>query len=268
MKDTYHSHSFSAARSLLAYKSPADIHALWKQASHPIFEHVNEEPVLFRGDCPIAQGYSFVQDKTLHVVFRGTQARHDLAVDIDILFDSLFPNSQILVHEGFLRLFRSFETSISEHIRNHVDTIDTILFTGHSLGGGLATLSAAWFGWTFHSIQPIRIVCHTFGCPRVGNTHFTDWYTQHVDETVRVTNEWDPVPTLPISYQFTHVSKSLCVDDTLQKNTRQEPPWYWRMLCMPLEIDMVCLQQNHSCITYLERMLQLEQLSMEYTSLC
>jgi triacylglycerol lipase len=65
------------------------------------------------------------------------------------------------------------------------DSNRTMYYIGHSLGGALATLAAAYFG----SLYPdVRHVCITFGAPRVGNAVFISEFKKHVDESVRCVN--------------------------------------------------------------------------------
>jgi predicted lipase len=70
----------------------------------------------------------------------------------------------------------------------------TLVITGHSLGGALASLAA------FDLKQITGITSkevYTFGSPRVGDSGFASAYQQRVNTTWRMTNHKDIVPHLP-----------------------------------------------------------------------
>jgi len=78
------------------------------------------------------------------------------------------------IHLGFCEAFlninkdRKFYQTISDCVKNNVPTIK---FTGHSLGGAIATLAVMWFKAQFPSYAG-RVHYATFGSPRVGDAAF------------------------------------------------------------------------------------------------
>ena len=78
-----------------------------------------------------------------------------------------------------------------------------IFVTGHSLGGALATLGAAYLsGWGLAA-------CYTFGAPRVGNKEFSSSLQTPI---YRVVNPLDTVPHIPTplrGYRHAGVRKGL-----------------------------------------------------------
>ena len=64
----------------------------------------------------------------------------------------------------------------------------TILLTGHSLGGALATLAAYDIRRELN-VPRCSIVCYTFGAPRVGNYTFAHDYNQMVPNTWNIIND-------------------------------------------------------------------------------
>ncbi len=74
--------------------------------------------------------------------------------------------------------------------------------TGHSLGGALATLFAFEVACLKSSEIPNLITCINFASPKVGNIHFSraiDYLEKKgVLRHVRITNQYDPVPRLPL----------------------------------------------------------------------
>ncbi|KAL1539020.1 Lipase-like pad4 [Salvia divinorum] len=83
----------------------------------------------------------------------------------------------IMVHGGLLQLFMMFLNT-----RDFLSKIDELLLkgcksivcTGHSLGGALASLSALWLLSTIQTNSPsIQVLCITFGSPMLGNESFS-----------------------------------------------------------------------------------------------
>ena len=68
--------------------------------------------------------------------------------------------------------------------------LDCFLYTGHSLGGALATLAAQDLQAEFRFPQ---LYCYTFGAPRTGNHAFAAESTRLVPETWHVINDQDSV---------------------------------------------------------------------------
>jgi hypothetical protein len=87
--------------------------------------------------------------------------------------------------------------------------VTTITSTGHSLGGGLATLSAfdvgqhleqnweRWdkAGWQTQKRPQVRLVA--FAAPRLGNACFVDAFHKLGIEALRIENQGDIVPNVP-----------------------------------------------------------------------
>lgn len=101
-------------------------------------------------------------------------------------------DNQVKVHQGFLEAYQSVREAV---ISSAKDTPHKrVICTGHSLGGGLATLCA--LDMTLNTTSK-TIYCYTYGSPAVGNGAFAAAYRQHVPQTFRVVNGSDVVPALP-----------------------------------------------------------------------
>ena len=75
------------------------------------------------------------------------------------------------------------------------------MFTGHSLGGGLATLAAVDVALKFN----VESELYTFGQVRVGNQAYADYVEGLISKRLRFTNRRDLVPQLPPRFlQFRH----------------------------------------------------------------
>ena len=127
-------------------------------------------------------------DATIFVAFRGTDPRsyEDLRTDFDARQTRLGDGA--LVHAGFYRAWRA----VRGDVRRAIDAAAggreaTVCYTGHSLGGALATLAASESGG--------RLV--TFGCPRVGDALFASSFCETCGDAVRVVTAGDVVPRLP-----------------------------------------------------------------------
>lgn len=72
-----------------------------------------------------------------------------------------------------------------------------VVFTGHSLGGGLTTHAATDAVLSGHLKSSKEVHIYTYGQPRVGDTEFYKLLNGKVSGIYRVTNEFDPVPHLP-----------------------------------------------------------------------
>lgn len=85
---------------------------------------------------------------------------------------------------------------------NETEAVPTIIFTGHSLGGALATLSSLYFKCKYPEAE---ISCITFGSPRAGCSEFAKLFNDNIEESYRFVNDNDPVPCVPLAWRFKHV---------------------------------------------------------------
>ncbi len=126
------------------------------------------------------------------VAFRGTQQVRDwmtnLRADkIAVRGDNPESNKTLgHVHEGFNQAFKSVENSIHEYLRDCEGY--PLYFTGHSLGGALATLA------TWYTSGNRLAACYTYGAPRVGDNGLLDRFRTPI---YRIVNGADPVPMVP-----------------------------------------------------------------------
>ena len=126
------------------------------------------------------------------VSFRGTEnvqdwetnLRHSL-IPADLLH-SAANGPTAKVHQGFREAFMSVRDQVERYLPCAMGL--PIFITGHSLGGALATLGAAYLsGWGLAA-------CYTFGAPRVGNKGFSSSLRTPL---YRVVNPLDTVPLVP-----------------------------------------------------------------------
>ena len=159
-----------------------------------------------------AQAFSWSTNRVQYIVFRGTSGLRDIIADFDIR-RTRFHGAQ--VHHGFCTQY----TSIADQIRSNItSSVHTIVCTGHSLGGALATLAAI----DLHDTGK-RIMCYTFGSPRVGDERMVQLFQDRVHTSFRVFHECDPIHMFPISHRFTHVHGGYRIGrDTLVKHVKKD----------------------------------------------
>ena len=92
------------------------------------------------------------------------------------------------VHKGFFKAYQSIEDPLIEAL-SHLQENKTLIITGHSLGGALATIAARELESRYNISA-----CYTFGAPRVGDEV---WCGKIKTKIYRVVNAADPVTMLP-----------------------------------------------------------------------
>lgn len=197
-----------AEAAMLAYSDGALVQAQYQNADFDLLP-----PYLASG----TEGYVAYNDRDVIVSFRGTEF---------ILFREWLEDFKFLpvtwenggkVHFGFRRAFRNIWQSTSlpadlEELRDD-GRQRRFWFTGHSLGGAIATLAAGRF---FANSQNYRqnefIGLYTFGCPRVGNRRFRDAYP--ITSAYRFEHNRDIVARIPPWWLFwyRHIGKRFYIN--------------------------------------------------------
>ncbi len=200
-----------AESSLLAYEHPGFVRFVLKSigAAHYKFFTWNTTQVIV-----------FTLGKACIVAFRGTEVKSAKMIG-DIISDVHFAMVDFygkgLVHKGFKLAFDEAVTG-PDNLENYIEELlhageaDSVYFTGHSLGGALATLASSYFA---RLSGPL----YTFGAPRVGNAAFCETLPRL---SFRFINAGDPVPYLPPNLPglakeqnfFTHAGNALYLDES------------------------------------------------------
>lgn len=163
------------------------------------------------------------------IVFRGTEEWRDIMMNLHVRRVCVASTTEGLdiapdhdwrctfrvcnhpkVHGGFWMQFCSARAWL-----RGAGVCDGSSFTGHSLGGAVATLAAVDYACRASAGSPPSRLT-TFGAPRVGNARFATMCDRLV-LTTRVVGRWDIVPRLlppPLWCGFKHpeVSKFISVD--------------------------------------------------------
>ncbi|KAF8029572.1 hypothetical protein BT93_E2093 [Corymbia citriodora subsp. variegata] len=173
------------------------------------------------------------------VAWRGTmeamEAWLDIHDDLVAAPDIFNGDSEIRIHSGWYLLYRSKDIlnlytkhsvrdQVLREVRKQVDLYaskgETISITvaGHSLGAGLATISALDIvtnGYNVPTEQPEKaclVTAFPFASPKVGDENFEAKFSSYKKlHALRVTNAVDIIPFLP-PVRYYHVGEQLLVD--------------------------------------------------------
>ncbi|ORX94831.1 alpha/beta-hydrolase [Basidiobolus meristosporus CBS 931.73] len=169
-------------------------------------------------------GYSRVEKKIV-ISFRGTSNLANWAKNLAFAKDRfIYPTAsdKVKVHGGFYDTYMSVEKKVRLELKNILTALKNetgsykLIFTGHSLGGAVASLSAMdvkrfylnpksgkCFKPDLLIIDRSQIYLHTYGQPRTGNKEFSQLVYETFGKNnthktlARITHANDPVPRLP-----------------------------------------------------------------------
>lgn len=141
-------------------------------------------------------------ENRLIVSFRGTEGGADVMTDLEAVLTRFGPSGEIIeagyVHQGFNDAV--FDENITDNIESTIKSaLDDnpsleLYFTGHSLGGALATLCATYLATKMDNDMTVI----NFGSPRVGDEDFKNWARSLTNVAIwRFVNDNDAVPRLP-----------------------------------------------------------------------
>jgi predicted lipase len=265
--DQYRDYVNSAILANFSYNNSDSLIDLWiktrdsnKENLSNVFSCVKEVPEFYNNNETGAYGFSFLKEKTLYFVFRGTNDYQDVIADLNFIlvpFDE--GNKKCKVHQGFMTQFSVFKDSVLRTILEHKKDIEIIKFIGHSLGGALATL---FTGYVANLHSELKVVCHTFGSPRVGNKNYAKWFQKNVcsSNCIRIMNQNDPVAQIPISAFFQHVSNTKCIMDDLTVKDLPDRSFWSRLVNFKINCCKPVLA--HSCEKYIEVLTKLYEKDM------
>ncbi|GJN78602.1 hypothetical protein PLIIFM63780_002111 [Purpureocillium lilacinum] len=125
------------------------------------------------------------------LVFRGNNNIRNFITDILFVWQDCDLVHECKVHSGFAKAWEEISDAATRAISvarcSHRKY--KIVITGHSLGGAVATLAFAYL-----RRRGFAADLYTFGAPRVGNDHFSNWMTSRPGGQWRVTHRNDPIP--------------------------------------------------------------------------
>lgn len=243
----------SARLSAIAYLNPNDEpHVFSQLGQHGTLLYFDASHV---GNDTQAFLWWNAQEKRVYIFFRGTDSKRDMLSNLDVRTWYMKKHG-VCVHRGFQEQFLVVKEDMTRFLEKHKRGIDHVIFCGHSLGGALATIASAHFA---HMLGPeIKVSCHTFGAPRVGNRAFSKHMNKLIgrEEHWRVYHERDPICFIPMSFRFCHVHHTglrLKHDSCQMKRTRYDTPWFLRPLDMMFRWQCIHPFGPHSMQTYLAK---------------
>lgn len=140
-------------------------------------------------------GFVMESDRAVVVAFRGTDTKADWISDL-IARQTKFgyvPGAGN-THLGFTQIYDSTRDQILRVLKE-TSPEKTLLVTGHSLGGGLATLCGLDLANNSKFRQPP--VVYSYAAPRVGDPTFAAAYNRALGQSRRIYNAFDLVPHVP-----------------------------------------------------------------------
>jgi len=135
------------------------------------------------------------------VVFGGSESTDDWKINFDLWMTKAEAGISGKVHRGFSRQWSHARSEVTSFMQKNQDAgRKTIFFTGHSLGGAVATVAATEMQKRFPGMS-VNLV--TFGAPKVGNDDYAKSVNSLLNGRVsRNENAGDPVPCIPPRIPF------------------------------------------------------------------
>ncbi|GAA5795377.1 lipase prepro protein [Helicostylum pulchrum] len=137
--------------------------------------------------------------KTIHLVFRGTNSIRQSIVDLIFIQKDYPPVPGAKIHSGFYDSYKEnldqYFSLVQEQLTEHPDY--NIVISGHSLGGAQALLAGLNLYQRDERVTPDNLKIYTVGGPRVGNPEFAHYVSSTNIPFFRSVGRRDIVPHLP-----------------------------------------------------------------------
>ena len=152
-----------------------------------------------------AQAFIFGNAHDCVVACRGTEPNewNDIKADVDAV--SVVAETVGRVHRGFKQEVDDLWPMLEKAL---IDNTKTLWFTGHSLGGAMAAISAGRCLLSHINSNPQAL--YTYGSPRVGNKRYINYYTINYTRWVNNNDIVTRVPPTWLGYR--HTGKEMYLD--------------------------------------------------------
>jgi len=232
---------FLAELSKIAYLSHKET---TKAATHLGFT----ETIYYNNDG--SQAYLFANESDIVIAFRGTEPNewNDIKADMDA--SKALAETVGHVHRGFKKEVDDLWPQLEEMlVANKNNLAKKLWFTGHSLGGAMASICAGRCLLSHIDTQPEQV--HTFGSPRVG----TKRYINHAKvDYFRWVNNNDIVTRSPPAWLgYRHAGQEVYLDSDGQiktLNAVERRADMWKGLVSGLKRKQVDYFSDHSIEQY------------------
>ena len=199
-----------------------------------------------------SQAYSFANERDIVIAFRGTEPNewNDIKADMDA--KKALAETVGHVHRGFKKEVDDLWPELEQMLVSHKHNLSKKLwFTGHSLGGAMASICAGRCLLSHINTRPEQV--HTFGSPRVG----TKRYINHAKvDYYRWVNNNDIVPrSPPVWLGYRHAGKEIYLDsDGKIKNltAAERRADMWKGLVASLKKKQLDYFSDHLIDNYVE----------------
>lgn len=153
---------------------------------------ITEEGYIFSDKKTDTQFFIAYSSKQILISIRGTKQLKDWLQNIKA--DEVdFTEGAGQVHQGFYECFKFVKREIDKFLITHSGK--EIVITGHSLGGAVATITAAYIRKNITD----KVMLYTFGSPRAGNKTFSEYFSRTKPLIhFRCVNDKDLVTNVPL----------------------------------------------------------------------
>lgn len=205
----------------LAYDSYDE--TLLEKNGDSIANYIDSGGFVYNGGLKASWGRLTLDQEHAIVLFRGTNSFGNLWTDLKHSLVKLTEKTTKIgvnckVHSGFITAYKEYlrpklRLRLTNFLRENVNDkkIKTIILSGHSLGGALATLMAYDLGVYLksegHGFEVVpKILLVTFGSPRVGDACFSQVINElGLAANTRVVYKSDSITGLPFKSEYVHV---------------------------------------------------------------
>ena len=199
-----------------------------------------------------SQAYAFNNEQDIVIAFRGTEPNewNDLKADMDA--KKALAETVGHVHRGFKKEVDDLWPQLEQMLLiNKQNLAKKLWFTGHSLGGAMASICAGRCLLSHINTQAEQL--HTFGSPRVG----TKRYINHAKvDYIRWVNNNDIVPRSPPAWLgYRHAGKEMYLDaqgKLKSLNRLERRADMWKGLVAGIRRKEIDYFSDHSIVRYVE----------------
>ena len=199
-----------------------------------------------------SQAYSFANDSDIVIAFRGTEPNEWNDVKADLDATKALAETVGHVHRGFKKEVDDIWPELEKMLVSHKSNLNKNLwFTGHSLGGAMASICAGRCLLSHIETTPEEV--HTFGSPRVGTKRYINYakinYYRWVNNNDIVTH------TPPAWLGYRHSGKEMYLDangDLKELNKIQRSADTWKGFMMGLKKREIDHFSDHLIDRYVE----------------